>query len=136
MLDQMFESFQRATQSSLQLQSAMFKQWAQQWPTLPLNAAGTSAEWFQTLQKRWIEFLTDSLNKQRESYDSLHKAGIQLMEQTYHLSEAKTPDEYRRMAEELGRKVLTLYKDQSESQLRDFQKGVEKWLEMLPKANA
>jgi hypothetical protein len=132
MLDQMFETFRKASESSLQMQQEMFKQWAQQWPSMPLNAAGVSTEWVLTFQKHWVEFVTDSLNKHRESVDSMYKAGIQVIEETCHLSEAKTPDEYRRMVEDLWRKLITIYKDQSESQLRDFQKGVEKWFEVLP----
>jgi hypothetical protein len=50
------------------------------------------------------------------------------------ISEAKTPDDYRRMAEELWRKMFTVCKDQSETQLRGFQKGVEELFEMVPKA--
>jgi hypothetical protein len=133
MLDQMFETFRKASESSLQMQQEMFKQWVQQWPSMPLNAAGVSTEWVRTFQKRWIEFVTDSLNKHRESVDSTYKTGIQVIEQTCHLSEAKTPDEYRRMVEDLWRKLITIYKVQSESQLRDFQKAAEKWFEVLPK---
>lgn len=132
--DQMFESFRRASESSLQMQQEMFKQWAPQWPSMPLNAATASADWTRTFQKRWIEFMTDSLNKQRESLDSVYKSGIQVIEQTFRLSEAKSPDDYRRMVEDLWRKMVEISKDQSETQLREFQKGVEKWLEMLPKA--
>jgi hypothetical protein len=135
MIDQMFDCFRKASESSLHLQQEMIKQWAQQWPTMPLNAAGTSAEWFQAFQKRWIEFMADSLDKHRESLDSTYRSGIQVIEQSFRLSEAKTPDDYRRMVEELWRKAFTVYKDQSESRLRDFQKDVEKWFEMLPKAN-
>jgi hypothetical protein len=136
MLDQMFETFRKASESSLQMQQEMYKQWAQQWPSMPLNAAGVSAEWVRTFQKRWIELVTDTLNKNRESLDSMYKTGIQVIEQTCRLSEAKSPDEYRRMVEDLWRKLFTVCKDQSENQLRDFQKGAEKWFEMLPKTNA
>jgi hypothetical protein len=131
--DQMFDSFRKASESSLHMQQEMFKQWAPQWPSMPLNAAGASAEWTRTLQKRWIEFMTDALNNQRESVDAMYKSGIQVIEQAFRLSEAKSPDDYRRMVEELWRKMFEISKNQSETQLREFQKGAEKWLEMLPK---
>ena len=134
MLDQVFESFRKASESSLHMQQDMFKQWAQQWPTMPLNAAGVSAEWTRTFQKRWIEFVTDLLNKHRESLDSSYKSGIQVIDQAFHLSDAKTPDDYRRLVEELWRKTFEISKNQSETQLREFQKGVEKWFELLPEA--
>jgi hypothetical protein len=134
MLDQMFDNFRKASESSLQMQQEIFKQWAEQWPAMPLNAAGVSADWVRTFQKRWIEFATDSLSKHRESLDSMYRSNIQLMEQTCRLSEAKSPDDYRRMVEDLWRKMFTVCKDQSESQLRGFQKGVEELFEMVPKA--
>jgi hypothetical protein len=133
MLDQMFDNFRKASESSLQMQQEMFKQWAHQWPAMPLNAAGVSADWVRTFQERWIEFATDSLSKHRESLDSMYKSSIQVIEQTFRLSEAKNPDDYRHKVEELWRKTFTVYKDQSESQLRGFQKGVEEWLEIVPK---
>jgi hypothetical protein len=132
MLDEMFENFRKASESSLQMQQEMFKQWTQQWPTMPLNAAGVSAEWVRTFQKRWIEFVTDSLNEHRESLDSMYKTGIQVIEESFHLSEAKTPDEYRKMVEDLWRKLFTISRVQIESQLHDFQKAAEKWFEVLP----
>jgi hypothetical protein len=134
MLDQMFDNFRKASESSLQMQQELFKQWTQQWPSMPLNAAGVSADWVRTFQKRWIEFATDSLSKHRESLDSMYRSSIQVIEQTCRLSEAKTPDDYRRMVEELWRKMFTVCKDQSESQLRGIQKGVEELFEMVPKA--
>jgi hypothetical protein len=133
-LDQMFESFRRASLSSLQVQQEMFKQWTQQMPTTPWNATGISTEWMQTLQKRWLEFTTESLNRHRESLDSMYRSIIQLVEQASRLSEAKTPEDYRRTTDELRHKMFETFKDQSEAQLREFQKGAEKWFEVLPKA--
>jgi len=133
-LDQMFESFRRASVSSLQMQQEMFKQWTQQWPTTPWSAAGLSTEWLQNAQKRWMEFTVESLNRHRESLDSMFKSLIQLVEQASRFTEAKTPEEYRRTTDELRHKMFETFKDQSEAQLREFQKGAEKWFEVLPKA--
>ena len=133
-LDQMFESFRRASVSSLQMQQEMFKQWTQQWPTTPWNAAGFSSEWLQNAQKRWMEFTVESLNRHRESLDSMYKSLIQLVEQASRFTEAKTPEEYRRTTDELRHKMFETFKDQSEAQLRAFQKDAEKWFDVLPKA--
>jgi hypothetical protein len=132
MLDQMFESFRRASVSSLQMQQELFNQWTQQLP--PLNGGGVSAEWVQKLQKRWIEFTTESLNRHREALDSMYKSLIQVMEQASHISDAKTPEDYRRTTDELRHTMFETFKDQSETQLREFQKSAEKWFDTLPKA--
>ena len=55
MFDQLFESFRKASESSLQAQQEMFKQWMQQWPVSPAAGTGASPEWANNLQKRWLE---------------------------------------------------------------------------------
>lgn len=132
--DQVFESFRRASVSSLQMQQELFKQWMQQWPSMPVNVAGVSADWVQKLQKRWFEFTTESLGRQRELLDSTYKSVIQIMEQASHLSESKTPEDYRRVSEELRQKTFETFKEQSDTQFREFQKSAEKWFDMIPKA--
>ena len=121
MFDVLIETFRKASESALQVPQDMFKHWTQQWVSAPPHAAGASVEWSRNLQKRWLELTVDSLNKHRESLDSTYRSGIQLIEQPFHVSEAKSSDDYRRMVEELWRKLLDLVKEQSEVQLRDFQ---------------
>ena len=94
-----------------------------------LNAAGVSTEWMQKLQKRWIEFTIESLNRHRESLDAMYKSLIQVIEQASRLSEAKTPEDYRRTTDDLRHKMFETFKDQSEVQLREFHKSAEKWFE-------
>jgi len=131
MLDQMFETFRKTSTSFLQMQQELFKQWGQQWPAVPMEVAGASADWAQKLQKRWVEFTTESLNMHREMLDSMYKAGIQIMEQTHRLSESTNPDDYRREVAELRRKMFETLKGQSEAQLREFEKEVERWFELF-----
>ena len=126
MFEQLFDGFRKASESSLQMQQELFRHWTQQWMSTPPNAAGMSAEWGRTFQKRWVDLAVDMLNSHRESIDSTYKSTIQLIEQTFRVSEAKTSDDYRRMIEEVWRKLFETMKDQSESQFRDFQRWSEK----------
>ena len=69
-----------------------------------------------------------------QMFDNLRKASessLQMQQEMF-----KTPDDYRHTVEELLRKMFTVFKDQSETQLRGFQKGVEELLEIVPKAKA
>jgi hypothetical protein len=134
MLDQMFETFRKTAESSLHMQQEIFRETVQQWPWLPPNANGAPDERAGAPTKRWIEFTIDSLNKQRESIDAIYKSGIQVVELALRLSEAKTPEEYRRMVEDFWRKIFEVGKNLSEIHLRDFEKGAEKWFELFPKA--
>ena len=133
-LDQIFESFRRASVSSLQMQQEMFKQWTQEWPSAPMNVAGVSMDWVQKLHKRWFEFTGESLNRQRELLDSMYKSLIQVVEQASRLSESKTPEDYKRTSEELRHKMFDTFKEQSDAQFREFQKSAEKWFDVIPSA--
>src|SRR6185436_20014352 len=133
-LDQIFESFRRASVSTLQMQQEMFKQWTQEWPSAPMNVAGVSMDWVQKLHKRWFEFTGESLNRQRELLDSMYKSLIQVVEQASRLSESKTPEDYKRTSEELRHKMFETFKEQSDAQFREFQKSAEKWFDVIPAA--
>jgi hypothetical protein len=129
MFDQLIDGVRKASESSLQMQQEMFKHWTRLFtgPAQEAGAqAGAQAEWGHTSQKRWLELGVDMLNRHREAVDTIYKSGIQLIEQTFHVTEARSPDDYRRMVEDLWRKLFDLQKEQSESQFRDFQTFYEK----------
>jgi hypothetical protein len=125
MFDQLIDGVRKASESSLQMQQEMFKHWTRMF-TAPATEAGATTEWGRNSQKRWLELGVEMLNRQREAVDAMYKAGIQLIEQTFHVTEAKSADDYRRMIEDLWRKLFDLQKAQSESQFRDFQTFYEK----------
>lgn len=135
MLNQLFEDFSKASESSLQMQQEMLKVWTQQWLSSS-NTTGISAEWARTLEKRWIELAIEMLNKHKEGLQSTYSSGIQAIEQTFRLSEAKSSEESRRMVEDLWRHLLKTSMDQSEAQLREFRKMAEKSFETAQKAAA
>jgi hypothetical protein len=134
MFEQVFDNFRKASESSLQMQQDMFRTWAQQWLSAPANTAGATADFTRGPQRRGVELAIEILNKQRETFDALARSGIQIIEQALRTSEAKSPDEYRRIAEDIWRKLFDTYKEQSENQLRDLQSWAEKSFEMSQKA--
>lgn len=136
MFEQLFETFRKASESTLQMQQDMFRYWSQQWTAAPPNMAGMSADWGRNLQKRWLELAVETMNKHREALDSTYRSGIQLIEQTFRVTDARSPDDYRRMTEELWRKLFDAFKNQSESQFREFQNLAERSFEMARKAEA
>jgi hypothetical protein len=135
MFDQLFESFRKASESSLQAQQEAFKQWVQQWPTAPLGAAGGSSSWVD-IQKRWLESAAEALNMQRGLMDSTYKSGLKFIEQAFKVTEARTPEDYRSLVEELWHKLSEDFKTQSETQFRDLQDAMQKWFERNQHATA
>jgi hypothetical protein len=130
MFEQLLDSFRRASQSTLQGQQQLFKQWLQQWPGASSAAGGVPSEWPQALQKQWLESLSETLNRQRELLDSSYRKGAQLIERASHVSELESPEGYRQLAEELWRSFSETLKDQAEANVRDFQKATQRWLDV------
>ena len=110
------DSFRKVSESSLQMQQEMLKHWTERWAGSSAQAANASSETSQNLQRRWLALSIELLNKHRASLDSTYAAGIQLIEQSFGAAGAKSPDEYRRMTEELWRKLFDTYRSQAEAQ--------------------
>ena len=136
MLEQLLDSLRRASQSTIQGQQQLFNQWLQQWPGASAAGSGQPTEWPQTLQKQWLESLGDTLNRQRELLDSSYRKGAQLIEQASRVSDVKSPEDYRRLAEELWRSFTETLKDQAEANVRDFQKAAQRWVDIAPQGVA
>jgi hypothetical protein len=134
MFEQMFETFRKASESSLQMQQDFFKHWGQQWFTASPNAATASAEWGKTFQKRSMDLALEMLHRHRETLDSTYKSGIQVIEHTMRMAEARSGEDYRRMAEQLGDQLLTTIRDQSNAQFHEFHNWASKSLELLQTA--
>jgi len=136
MFEQLFDSYRKTSESWLQMQQDVFKQLTQQWSSTPPPVAGTSTEWNRNFQKRWGDLAIEMLNKHREALDWLYKSGIQILEQSFRVSEAKSPEDYRRMVEDLWRKLFDSIKTQSEAQFRDLQRWADKSIEIVQTTQA
>ena len=77
MFDQFFESFRKASESSLQAQQDLRKSWTQQWPSTAFGSSSTG-EW-PDVQKRWLEGASEALNKHRALLDATYKSGIEVI---------------------------------------------------------
>jgi hypothetical protein len=129
MLDQFMEGFRKASESTLQAQQDMFKYLSQQWMATPSMGVAPT-DWGRGFQQRWKDLAVDALNKQREALDATYRAGIEVIEHTFKMSEAKSPEDLRRAAEELWRKLFDSVKAQYESQFEEFHKWTERSFEM------
>ncbi len=136
MFDQVFENFRKASETTLQAQQDLFHQWMSQWPTFPIDplaAPGASAvsDQVQSFRKQWTEVATTLMTKHCEALDAQYRSGIRTIEEALRTSEAKSPEEFRRLTEELWRKSFEVLKQTIENQIRDFQLAVEKWSELM-----
>ena len=131
MIDQILDGFRKISESSLHTTQDLFKTWTQNWATSPLTTPG---EWGDA-QKRWQEAASEALNKHRAVLDATYKSGIELIEHTFRFTDARSPEDYRRLVEELWRKLTDTFKAQSETQYREIQNVTEKWMDKSQSQN-
>jgi hypothetical protein len=126
MFSQIMESFRKVSESSLLGQQQLFKQWFQHWPSTTMPSSGTH-DWPSSVYKRWLESVSETLHRHRELLDSTYRNGIQALEQTARVSDAKSIEDYRRVFEDAWRQSLDTFKAQAEAQVQQLQKLTERW---------
>jgi len=150
MFDMILENYRKATESTMKVQQDMLRNWTMQWPQMfgaqsfgfpltggPATSAMPGAAWleqFSEAQKKWAETVTEMLNKHRESLDAQYKAGIRTIEDAFRVAEAKDPQQFRRLTEELWKHSFDCLKTVAESQVHDVQAAMQKWYETVSKA--
>jgi hypothetical protein len=141
MFDQILDNYRRATEASLQFQQLMLRSWGQQWPSsFGVPPAANPSAWPEQMhkaQKQVFETITDMLNKHREALDAQYRAGIRSIEEAFRVGEAKDPEQFRKLTEELWRHSYECLKSLAESQMRDIQAVTQKWFDLAAQgANA
>jgi hypothetical protein len=139
MFEQVFDNFRKASETTLRAQQDLFHQWMTHWPmfpmgpTTPASGGGVSeiSEQARSFQKQWTDIVTALMTKHCEALDAQYRAGIRTIEDALRTTEAKSPEEFRRLTEELWRKSFEVLKQTIENQIRDFQIAVEKWSELM-----
>ena len=154
MFDQMLDNFRKATESTLQLQQEMFRNWSSQMtqgmgtgsplipnmpsmpsmPTMPGMPNGMNTAWvdqIRAFQKSWASNVSDMLEKHRKSLDTQYEAGIKTIEEAFKVGEARDPEQFKRLMEQMWRHSFDTLKTLSESQMKDIQAATEKWSEAV-----
>ena len=139
MFDQVVDTFRKAIDSSMQIQQEMFRQFVQQWsqvpgvPTPGSMIANTWADQVHTIQRKWAQTITDLLNRHREVLDAQYRAGIRTIEDAFRVGEAKDPEQFRKLTEELWRQTFDSMKTVIETQTRDLQAVTQQGYEAMTK---
>ena len=104
------------------------------------SASATSAaawlEQLSTAQTKWAEAVTDMLKRHQETLDEQCRAGIRAIDDAFRVGEAKDPEQFRRLSEELWRRNFEVFKTAVASQMHDVQAVMQKWYEAAPSAAA
>jgi hypothetical protein len=131
--EEFFQNIRKASESTLKMQQDLLSQWTSIWPGLPTPQTAWIIQ-MQGLRKKWIDTVSDLARKHRDVVDRQYQAAIESLDAALNITDASTPEEFRRRSEQLCRKTLDCMKELSETQLREFQEAVTKWTDLLAKA--
>ena len=148
MFEQVLDTFRNATESTMQFQQEMMRQWAKQWDTLGSTSmtgtapgtgtmtpvGGPSLEAYQAFQKQWSQLVTESLRKHREALHVQYEAGIKMIEQAFKVGEAKDVAEYRKLMEDLWRHSFESLESLAKDQIKEVEAAWSKWFQMCSKS--
>jgi len=145
MVDMILENYSKAVESTLRLQQEMLRNWTMQWSPfgtpvseLPLTGTSTSAsdtpaaarlEQLSTAQRKWAEAVTDMLKRHEETLDEQYRAGIRAIDDAFRVGEARNPEQFQRLSEELWRRNCEVLNTAVASQMHDIQSVMQKWYE-------
>jgi hypothetical protein len=135
MFDQVYETFRQATETALQMQQEMVRKWVSLWVGMPA-AVPPGAEQVRQFQKKWAEFIGDLIKRQREVTEAQLQAGLEGIEKAFHLGEAKNIEELRARTFELWQKCFEGFRQGYEAQVQEFQRALEKWMDLVSKPAA
>jgi len=135
MFDQILDTYRKAAESTMQFQQIMMRNWTQQWPQMPglgfPNPGAAYMEQVHLAQKKWGETVVGMLDKHRESLDAQYRAGIRIIDDGFRTGEAKDPEQFRRLTEELWRHSFEALKSVTEDQIRECQSAMKKWFDVV-----
>ena len=150
MFDMILENYRKATESTMKMQQDMLRNWTLQWPQMfgaqtfgfPLTgmpASGSAmpgAAWleqFSAAQKKW----GGHGHRDAEQAPRVARRAVQGRDQTieeaFKVGEAKDPQQFRRLTEELWKQSFECLKTVAESQVRDVQSAMQKCYETASK---
>ena len=99
-----------------------------------LGSATPAATWLEqlsTAQRKWAEAVTDMLKRHQETLDEQYRAGIRAIDDAFRVGEARDPEQFRRLSEELWRQNCEVLKTAVASQMHDVQSVMQKWYEAV-----
>jgi len=153
MVDKILENYSKAVESTLKLQQEMLRNWTMQLSPFgtqvfefPMTGTSTSAsatpaasasatpaaawlEQLSTAQRKCAEAVADMLKRHRETLDEEYRAGIRAIDDAFRLGEARNPEQFQRLSEELWRRNCEVLKTAVASQMHDVQSVMQKWYE-------
>ncbi|HMO85118.1 MAG TPA: hypothetical protein PKC18_09390 [Lacipirellulaceae bacterium] len=133
LFEEAFQNIRKAAESSLSMQQEMFSQWSALLPGMPAPQS-TWMKQLQQVRSKWSDAVAELARKHREVIDRQYAAALESLDAALCVTDASTPEEFRRRSEQLCRKSLDCVREVAESQVQEFQDAVAKWTEVFGKS--
>ena len=133
MFDQVFDSLQKATESTVKIQQEMFQKWVGAMPSTTTGIP-TPTDAFADFRKKWEEASIEMVKRQKELVDQNYEVGLKCLEDVFDAAEATSPKEYQDKVTELYRQSFESLRQLSEAQMSEFKTAAEKWSELMTTA--
>lgn len=130
--EEVFQNVRKAAEANLKMQQEIYSQWASLWPGMPTPQTA----WLNHMQgfrKQWVETVSSLAHKHRDVIERQYQAAVESLDAALSISDASTPEEFRRKSEQLCRKTLDCMKEMTESQVREFQEAITNWTDLFAK---
>jgi len=88
-------------------------------------------EQLSTAQRKCAEAVADMLKRHQETLDEQYRAGIRAIDDAFRVGEARSPEQFQRLSEELWRRNCEVLKTAVASQMHDVQSVMQKWYEAV-----
>jgi hypothetical protein len=85
----------------------------------------------QKLRARWVDAVADVARKHQTVIDRQYKAALDSLDAALSVTDASTPEEFRRRSEQLCRKSLDCVREMAETQVEEFQNAVTKLTDVM-----
>jgi hypothetical protein len=131
--EQVFDSFRKTAESSVEMQQELFRQWGAGWPGFP-QPQNAWAERVQKFQKEWAKTVKELLGKHREILDEQYRLALESLEEAFRVVQSTDPQEYAKRCETLCKKSLDVMREAGELQVKETQEALNKWIGLAVKA--
>ena len=131
-LEEVFQNIRKVAEANLKMQQDMLSQCTSLWPGFPKPQSA----WLNQIQQfraKMVDTISDLARKHGDTVERQYKAAIESLDAALNVTDATTPEEFRRKSEQLCRKSLDCIREVAETQVREFQEAVTKWTDVLAK---
>lgn len=133
LFEQVFDQVRKTAEANIEMQQELFRQWGAKWPGFP-EPQSAWVERAQKFQKEWTKTVKELLYKHRETLDEQYRLAIESLEEAFRVAQSSDPQEYARRCESLCRKSLEALRDVGDTQMKETQEALNKWVALMARA--